>query len=150
MGKSKQRNTVHHFRSMRLFFANSMVHNVSVTTPYGKELPFVATEGTEGEDSRSVVWFDIDNCLYSKRLGIDRQMGVLIKAYFAKIGLPREEAERLHLEYYKSYGLAIRGLGTQPSPSSHRLLCIIVGSPRRCGVVEASPDEIPFPLSFQY
>lgn len=83
-----------------------VVHNVSVTTPYGKTLPFVAAAA----DSRSVVWFDIDNCLYSKRLGIDRQMGVLIKAYFARLGLPLAEAERLHLEYYKSYGLAIRGL----------------------------------------
>ena len=85
------------------------VSNVSVLTPYGKELPFEAPTGPA--DGRSVVWFDIDNCLYSKRLGVAEQMGTLIKAYFARLGLPREEAERLHLTYYRDYGLAIRGLG---------------------------------------
>ena len=51
------------------------MHNVSVTTPYGQVLPFEA----EGPDSRGVIWFDIDNCLYSKRAGVAEQMGYALR-----------------------------------------------------------------------
>lgn len=33
-----------------------------------------------------------------------------IQAYFIKIGLPIDEAKKLHHHYYTEYGLAIRGL----------------------------------------
>ena len=37
-------------------------------------------------------------------------MGERIHAYFLTLGLEEEEASALHLRYYKTYGLALRGL----------------------------------------
>lgn len=37
-------------------------------------------------------------------------MGERIHAYFLTLGLGDEEASALHLRYYKTYGLALRGL----------------------------------------
>lgn len=37
-------------------------------------------------------------------------MGERIHAYFLSMGLSDEEASELHLHYYKTYGLALRGL----------------------------------------
>jgi len=61
-------------------------------------------------DHPLVVWFDIDNTLYSATAGIAEAMGELIKAYFLSLGLDRDEASNLHLKYYTTYGLALRGL----------------------------------------
>ncbi|KAK0569576.1 hypothetical protein OC861_000845 [Tilletia horrida] len=63
------------------------------------------------EEPRALVLFDIDNTLYSAKLGIAQLMSVRIQAFFhAKLGLPAEEAQALHQKYYKQYGLAVRGL----------------------------------------
>ncbi|KAK9900818.1 pyrimidine 5'-nucleotidase [Cystobasidium minutum MCA 4210] len=56
------------------------------------------------------LWFDIDNCLYSKSLGIAPLMSQKIHQYFVGLGIPESEAWDLHMHYYKNYGLAIRGL----------------------------------------
>lgn len=63
-------------------------------------------------DDRAVVFLDIDNTLYSKRTdpSIPDLMRDRIRAYFEKLGLSPRQAEELHLRYYRSYGLAIRGL----------------------------------------
>ncbi|BGP01859.1 Suppressor of disruption of TFIIS [Rhodotorula toruloides] len=61
-------------------------------------------------DDKLIVLFDIDNTLYSKEAGIAELMKDKIRAYFRKLGLTEEEAAHLHHEYYKTYGLAIRGL----------------------------------------
>ncbi|KAH8656157.1 HAD-like domain-containing protein [Tricladium varicosporioides] len=62
-------------------------------------------------DSRPVFFFDIDNCLYPKSKKVHDHMTILIDAYFMKhLELDQEEAYRLHMEYYKTYGLAIEGL----------------------------------------
>jgi pyrimidine and pyridine-specific 5'-nucleotidase len=37
-------------------------------------------------------------------------MSVLIQRYFRTIGLPEEEATRLHLRYREQYSMALRGL----------------------------------------
>ena len=37
-------------------------------------------------------------------------MAVLIRDYFRTLGLDKDEAEALHMHYYKEYGLAIRVL----------------------------------------
>ncbi|KAI1807140.1 pyrimidine 5-nucleotidase [Daldinia bambusicola] len=61
--------------------------------------------------SRPVLFFDIDNCLYPRSAKVHDLMAVLIDKYFAThLGLPEEEATKLHQEYYKNYGLAIEGL----------------------------------------
>ncbi|KAI1344607.1 pyrimidine 5'-nucleotidase [Xylariaceae sp. FL0016] len=61
--------------------------------------------------SRPVFFFDIDNCLYPRSTKVHDLMAKLIDEYFAKhLGLPEEEAIRLHQDYYKNYGLAIEGL----------------------------------------
>ncbi|KAI0111958.1 pyrimidine 5-nucleotidase [Daldinia grandis] len=62
-------------------------------------------------DSRPVLFFDIDNCLYPRSAKVHDLMADLIDKYFAThLGLPEEEAIKLHQEYYKNYGLAIEGL----------------------------------------
>ena len=82
-----------------------------------------------GTDDRAIVWFDIDNTLYSASTRISHAMGERIHgthlvawsrmlhqsltsflAYFVQLGLSHEEANELHHHYYKTYGLALRGL----------------------------------------
>ncbi|KAK6819770.1 hypothetical protein PG990_010258 [Apiospora arundinis] len=64
-----------------------------------------------GDDTRPVLFFDIDNCLYPKSAKVHDLMADLIDQYFAKhLGVSEEEAVRLHKEYYRNYGLAIEGL----------------------------------------
>jgi len=61
-------------------------------------------------DERPIVWFDIDNTLYSASARISQEMGKRIHDYFTTLGLDDEEASELHLKYYTQYGLALRGL----------------------------------------
>ena len=78
------------------------------------------------EDDRVVVWFDIDNTLYSASARISHVMGERIHgsfpsrepnipsdpppAYFVSLGLSHEDGSELHHQYYTQYGLALRGL----------------------------------------
>ncbi|KAL1675535.1 Haloacid dehalogenase-like hydrolase-domain-containing protein [Schizophyllum commune] len=63
-------------------------------------------------DTRPIVWFDIDNTLYSA--STKRIHGGLLSdrssAYFVSLGLEDEKATKLHHHYYTEYGLALRGL----------------------------------------
>ncbi|GAA5864841.1 hypothetical protein JCM3774_004246 [Rhodotorula dairenensis] len=68
------------------------------------------TKAPPSPDGKRIVFFDIDNCLYSKECGIAQLMVGKIRAYFRKLGLSDDEARDLHNHYYKEYGLAIRGL----------------------------------------
>jgi pyrimidine and pyridine-specific 5'-nucleotidase len=79
-------------------------------------------------DDRYIIWFDIDNTLYSASSQISEAMGKRIHgsnfrllmlydqtyhfnaAYFVTLGLGHEEASELHHRYYTQYGLALRGL----------------------------------------
>ena len=64
-----------------------------------------------GDDRRAIFFFDIDNCLYAKSKNVHDHMARLINKYFIKhLDITTEEATRLHLQYYKDYGLAIEGL----------------------------------------
>ncbi|KAN0060795.1 hypothetical protein ACQY0O_007454 [Thecaphora frezii] len=58
----------------------------------------------------AIVWLDIDNTLYKRSTRIAELMGERIRAYFVNMGLDNDEARQLHQQYYKTYGLAIRGL----------------------------------------
>ncbi|KAL0264911.1 putative suppressor of disruption of TFIIS [Diplodia seriata] len=61
--------------------------------------------------SKPVFFFDIDNCLYSKNTRVANMMSDLIDKYFqSHLSLTQEEANTLHMKYYKDYGLAIEGL----------------------------------------
>lgn len=79
------------------------------------------------KDPRMVIWFDIDNTLYSASTKISHAMGERIHgmfahnryllflkafsgAYFLSLGIDEDEASELHHKYYKQYGLALRGL----------------------------------------
>lgn len=53
-----------------------MAHSIKVTTATGEALPF---EHPCQTDPRPLLWFDIDNCLYSRSTKIDERMGVLIQ-----------------------------------------------------------------------
>lgn len=77
------------------------------------------------DDGRDLIWFDIDNCLYSRKLGIDTLMGEKIRSYFTTLGLDDDEATRLHKTYYRDYGLAIRGLVEhhKVDPAEYDLQC---------------------------
>ncbi|KAM0790129.1 hypothetical protein ACM66B_005453 [Microbotryomycetes sp. NB124-2] len=77
---------------------------IKITLPDGSPRP-PATD-----DGRKVVFYDIDNCLYSKDAGVDGLMKDKIEAYFVKLGLPLDQAKELRHRYYTEYGLAIRGL----------------------------------------
>ncbi|KAG0327908.1 hypothetical protein BGZ99_006580 [Dissophora globulifera] len=55
-----------------------------------------------------VFFFDIDNCLYSKDLGMHASMRVKIEKYFEDAGF--DNVSTLSNRYYLDYGLAIRGL----------------------------------------
>ncbi|TGJ80718.1 hypothetical protein E0Z10_g8042 [Xylaria hypoxylon] len=60
---------------------------------------------------KKVFFFDIDNCLYPASAKVHHRMADLIHDYFEKyLGLPHEEAVKLHSRYYQNYGLAIGGL----------------------------------------
>ena len=60
----------------------------------------------------SVFFFDIDNCLYKKKLEIHVLMQVYIRKYFQNILKldSYKDAKLLNEKYYKEYGLAIKGL----------------------------------------
>ncbi|KAF9495396.1 pyrimidine 5-nucleotidase [Pleurotus eryngii] len=64
----------------------------------------------EKADDRPIVWFDIDNTLYSASTKISQAMGQRIHAYFLTLGLDDDAASELHHRYYTQYGLALRGL----------------------------------------
>ncbi|KAJ2006367.1 suppressor of deletion of TFIIS [Coemansia thaxteri] len=57
-----------------------------------------------------IFFFDIDNCLYSPELGIDRLMKERIFALGRDIGLDSHSVEDTCNNYYKDYGLTVRGL----------------------------------------
>ncbi|OJJ01646.1 hypothetical protein ASPVEDRAFT_41250 [Aspergillus versicolor CBS 583.65] len=62
-------------------------------------------------DSRPIFFFDIDNCLYSRKSNIHDEMQKLIHEFFVHhLSLKSEDAHMLHMKYYKEYGLAIEGL----------------------------------------
>ncbi|KAF3185689.1 hypothetical protein TWF225_005079 [Orbilia oligospora] len=62
-------------------------------------------------DERLVLFFDIDNCLYSRNFKIHDRMQLLIHDYFEHhLSLDRADAITLHKRYYKDYGLALDGL----------------------------------------
>ncbi|CVK84013.1 probable pyrimidine 5`-nucleotidase [Fusarium proliferatum] len=58
-----------------------------------------------------VLFFDIDNCLYSRNDKVLEHMSRNIDDYFKKhLGLSPDDAERLHKDYSQQYGQAIEGL----------------------------------------
>ncbi|KAF8974474.1 Haloacid dehalogenase-like hydrolase-domain-containing protein [Flammula alnicola] len=73
-------------------------------------LPILYQRSPPQGDDRLIVWFDIDNTLYSASSRISQAMGTRIHAYFISLGLDHDEASELHLKYYTQYGLALRGL----------------------------------------
>ncbi|EJD48626.1 pyrimidine 5-nucleotidase [Auricularia subglabra TFB-10046 SS5] len=55
------------------------------------------------QDNKWMVWLDIDNTLYPASTRIAEAMTQRIHAFFVSLGLPNEEAHRLHMHYYKEY-----------------------------------------------
>ncbi|KXN72921.1 pyrimidine 5-nucleotidase [Conidiobolus coronatus NRRL 28638] len=67
---------------------------------------------TNGADTNKDIcfFFDIDNCLYDANTGIPDLMAERINLYAEQIGIPKDKVNELTYTYYKTYGLAIRGL----------------------------------------
>ncbi|KAI9257317.1 pyrimidine 5'-nucleotidase [Phascolomyces articulosus] len=59
---------------------------------------------------KPVFFFDCDNCLYHKNAGILQLMRQRIVDYIKNMGIPDKEAHTLRAQYFKDYGLALRGL----------------------------------------
>ncbi|MCJ1249495.1 hypothetical protein MMC30_006719 [Trapelia coarctata] len=67
--------------------------------------------GDHHNDSKPVLFFDIDNTLYSRSKKVHDMMQELINKYFVeRLALSEEDAKMLHKKYYTDYGLAIEGL----------------------------------------
>lgn len=81
------------------------VYNGQVNLKYGiGPLP-------EGLQNKKIFFFDIDNCLYERSTKIHDMMQVKIHEYFkANLKLSDEDAHKLHISYYTTYGLALEGL----------------------------------------
>ncbi|RLV93552.1 Suppressor of disruption of TFIIS [Spathaspora sp. JA1] len=61
--------------------------------------------------NKKIFYFDIDNCLYRRSTKIFEMMQVKIHDYFKhNLQLNDEDAHNLHMNYYKTYGLALEGL----------------------------------------
>ncbi|CCH61104.1 hypothetical protein TBLA_0E00430 [Henningerozyma blattae CBS 6284] len=87
-------------------------HLESLTHPGSKvTFPINPTYHPVPDPDMKVFFFDIDNCLYKRSLNIHDLMYELILDYFQHhLELSREDARDLNANYYKNYGLAIRGL----------------------------------------
>lgn len=77
----------------------------TVDLPYGfRPLPSQAR-------NKRIFYFDIDNCLYQRLTQIHDLMQVKIHQYFKDLLLLDDKcAHDLHMNYYKTYGLALEGL----------------------------------------
>lgn len=63
------------------------------------------------DKNKRIFFFDIDNCLYNKSTKIHDMMQVKIHDYFkSNLNLNDQDAHELHMNYYKTYGLALEGL----------------------------------------
>jgi len=62
------------------------------------------------QDDRLVIFFDIDNTLYSSSLGILSSILEKVQAYIVSLGFSDEHASKLRTQYLAQYGLVIRGL----------------------------------------
>ncbi|CAO3570634.1 unnamed protein product [Mortierella alpina] len=91
------------------------------------------------DNTRTVFFFDIDNCLYPKSSGIPNLMKARIEQYFRDSGIPHDEVERLANRYYIEYGLAIRGL-VEKHPGKARRRALFVAF-RVVSDVENSPED---------
>lgn len=61
--------------------------------------------------NKKIFLFDIDNCLYNRSTKIHDLMQVKIHQFFKdRLLLNDQDAHNLHMNYYKTYGLAIEGL----------------------------------------
>lgn len=79
----------------------------SIHLPYG----FGPIPPADSAKPNKIFYFDIDNCLYQRSTRIHDMMQDKIHQYFKhSLQLDDEEAHRLHINYYKEYGLALEGL----------------------------------------
>lgn len=91
--------------------------------------------------NEQVIFFDLDNTLYSKQTGIAEQMGQRIELFFDQfLGIPKEEAAQLGRQYYLNYGLSIRGLIENFQIDPKKYDAFVDGSLQLDGVV--SPDPV--------
>lgn len=93
---------------------------LTYTNPELKEAQFPGREvylkyGTgplpQSSGNGKIFLFDIDNCLYERSTKIHDLMQVKIHKYFKdELLLNDQDAHDLHINYYRTYGLALEGL----------------------------------------
>ncbi|KAJ9101417.1 hypothetical protein QFC19_005190 [Naganishia cerealis] len=87
--------------------AGSEKPGTSIHLPYG----FGPIPPADSSKPNKVFYFDIDNCLYQRSTRIHDMMQDKIHQYFKdSLQLDDEEAHKLHINYYREYGLALEGL----------------------------------------
>ncbi|KAI8079009.1 pyrimidine 5'-nucleotidase [Gilbertella persicaria] len=60
---------------------------------------------------KPIFFFDLDNCLYDKKLNVLSLMRQKIREYFVNtMGIPAEEVAALQMKYMKTYGTSLKGL----------------------------------------
>jgi pyrimidine and pyridine-specific 5'-nucleotidase len=77
-------------------------------------------------DDKIVMFFDIDNCLYSRNSKIQDMAAHLIDQYFrTHLSLTAEDSARLRKEYRIGYGIALQGLvaNHKIDPLEYNALC---------------------------
>ncbi|CAH2353933.1 suppressor of disruption of TFIIS [[Candida] railenensis] len=85
--------------------------NPELDNEIGSEVKLTYGFGPVPTKNKRIFYFDIDNCLYERSTKIHDLMQVKIHQYFKDhLSLDDDEANRLHMTYYKTYGLAIEGL----------------------------------------
>ncbi|KAI9188171.1 putative suppressor of disruption of TFIIS [Blastocladiella emersonii ATCC 22665] len=99
----------HHHHSSAITMPPTAIHATAVEHPAvtlpSKFLPERPANPT------AFFYFDIDGTVYSHSRGVLDEMRDLIETYFARhLNLSRDEAIRLHKQYYSQYGLSVRGL----------------------------------------
>ncbi|KAL4910001.1 hypothetical protein BDW74DRAFT_46557 [Aspergillus multicolor] len=99
----------------RAFTLPPAYRSLSNPTPFRAQRPGIAPTRVKYlstmADTRPIFFFDIDNCLYSRKSNIHDEMQKLIHEFFVNhLSLSSDDAHMLHTKYYREYGLAIEGL----------------------------------------
>lgn len=98
-------------KDIRIIYKNPEIKHSEDVPGTIVDLPFGFGPLPADAQNKKIFYFDIDNCLYQRSTKIHDLMQVKIHNFFKdNLSLNDEDAHNLHMNYYKTYGLAIEGL----------------------------------------